>query len=216
MKNFIKSEWFFLLLLIASAITGLYSAPMLPEQVPTHWNIRGQIDGYGQKEWLIYGFPLIAVGMYILMLVLPLIDPKKKNYELFKGTYRFIRGIILFYFIFIYSVVLAASLGYPVKVDKVIVISIGILFILLGNYMGRVRPNFFVGIKTPWTLSSEEVWRDTHRFAGITWVISGILTMITIFINPILAFGITIISAFLPIVYSYIVFKKKLRNIDKI
>ncbi len=211
-KQFLKKEWLPLTLIALSFIAGWYFHPKLPDMVPMHWNFAGEVDDYGPKLMVTLGFPAIALAMYIMMLVLPFIDPKRKNYNLFEGSYFLIRTIILFFFIFMFGVIVTAGLGYNLDVSKVVVFAVGLLFIVLGNYMGRVRQNFFVGIKTPWTLSNNEVWTKTHRAAAKVWVLGGLLMMASIFINSILTFIVILAAAFFPIVYSYILYVKLDKN----
>jgi uncharacterized membrane protein len=211
-KEFIKKEWIILLLILLSYGFGLYFAPILPERIPTHWNISGQIDGYGPKIMGVIGFPSITLGIYILMLVLPLIDPKRKNYNLFDGVYKLIRWFLVVFFVIMHIVTIFAALGYNIYMDKIIIVLIGILFIGLGNYFGKVRQNWFLGIRTPWTLSDEDIWNKTHRLGGKVWVITGFAIIILSFISPILAFVFLMIAMLIPVIYSYLLFKKKQNN----
>lgn len=204
--EFLKKEWFLLLVVVANFIVGWYVNPVLPDMVPIHWNIAGQVDGYGPKLMVTLGFPVIALVMYGLMLILPLIDPKRKNYSLFEGSYKLMRVLILLLFTFMYGVIIVSGLGYKLDVAKVIVFALALFFIIIGNYLGRVRQNFFVGIKTPWTLSSNEVWMKTHRAAGWIYVLTGLISIITIFFNNILTFIIIVAGTLSPIFYSYILF----------
>lgn len=206
--SFLKKEWFLILLIITSFIGGWIFNSRLPDILPTHWNIAGQVDGYSPKQMVTLGFPAIALGMYLMMFLLPLIDPKKRNYDLFKGAYFIIRSIILAFFILMFWAIVLYGLGYKLDISKFVVISIGMLFVVLGNYLGRVRQNFFVGIRTPWTLSNEEVWAKTHRLAGKLMVLAGIFMIIGIFFNGILTFIIMIAFLTYPVIYSYVIYTK--------
>ena len=207
-KIFIKKEWMILILLIVSFIGGAYFYPSLPRMLPSHWGFNGQVDGYSSKELIAFGFPAIALAMYVMMLIIPLIDPKKKNYDLFKGAYYVIRTIIVVFFLLMFWCIIIFGLGYKINIEKIVVISIGVLFMILGNYMGRIRQNYFVGIKTPWTLNNEEIWTKTHRLAGKLWVIAGLVMIITIFINSVLTFSIMIALMLYPVFYSYLLHVK--------
>ncbi len=212
-KDFFKREALLLILLIGSFFVGILLYPQLPDQVPSHWNIRGEIDGYASRFWGAYGMPLLNLAIYLGMLLLPNVDPKKKNYALFSQTYYVIRLTLHLFFMALYVVTLLAALGYAVNTGLIVRIGVGILFIILGNYMGRVRHNYFVGIKTPWTLASEKVWQKTHRLGGILFVVGGMIMIITAFIpgsiSAYIGFAAMIAAAFIPLVYSYVLYKKE-------
>src|ERR1043166_6580261 len=110
--------------------------------------------------------PLMNVGLYFLFMILPKIDPRKKNYELFESKYRVIRVILHAFFNFAFFVTIFYALGYHFNLSMLIMYGVLCLFLILGNYMGNIRPNFFMGIRTPWTLSSETVWMKTHRLTA--------------------------------------------------
>jgi uncharacterized membrane protein len=209
---FLKKEWFLLLLIITNFIGGWYFNPKLPGMLPSHWNIAGQVDRYSPKLMITLGFPAIALGIYLMMLIIPHIDPKKRNYDLFGCAYLIIRSIILAFFSLMIWATIFYGLGYALDISKIVVISIGILFIVLGNYMGRVRQNFFVGIRTPWTLSSEEIWAKTHRLAGKLWVAAGIIMMVGIFFSGTVTFAIMLAFLLYPVIYSYILYVKMQKN----
>lgn len=208
----VKREWYLLLLILATFLFGLYVFPQLPEQVPSHWNIHGEIDGWTTKNFAVWFFPLLNLGLYLLMLFLPNLDPRKENYVRFAGAYRLIRIILLIFLAVLYMVTLLVALGYPLKVDFIVKALVAVLFLLIGNYMGKFQHNYFVGIKTPWTLASEEVWRQTHRLAGPIWVTGGVFGLILSFFQTplagILTFTVYILIALIPVVYSYFAFRK--------
>lgn len=131
------------------------------------------------RFWGAFGIPLMAAGMYILMLLIPRVDPKRENYSRFRGAYFSIKLGLTAFFTLLYVIILANSLGYPVPVDRAVVTLVGLLFTVIGNFMGQLKHNYFVGIKTPWTLASEEVWNKTHRFGSRVWVASGLATALT-------------------------------------
>ena len=180
--------------------------------MPTHWNIRGEVDGWSSKAFAVWFFPLINLGIYFMMLLLPRVDPRRDNYKRFSGAYTLIRLALHIFLALIYLLSLYAAFGHEVKVDMLVKFSLSLLFIILGNYMGKIKPNYFVGIKTPWTLASEEVWTKTHRFAGPFWVSAGVLGLVLGFVRTAWAgylfFGATMIMAFVPVIYSYFVFRE--------
>lgn len=208
----LKKEWYLIVLILATLVLGLLLYPQLPDKIPSHWNIQGEIDGWTGKTFGVYFFPLLNLGLYLLLLFLPRIDPRRNNYQRFSNAYRFIRIFLHLFLAALYVITLLVALGYPLKVDFLVKFGISLLFLLLGNYMGKIKHNYFVGIKTPWTLASEEVWIKTHRFAAPFWVIGGVLGMITSFLNGAVAgyilFGIIFLVVLLPAVYSYLLYRK--------
>jgi len=210
--NVIKKDWYILILILATLAFGIYVYPILPDKVPSHWNIHGQVDGWSDKSFAVWFFPLLNLGLYALFLFLPRIDPRRENYSRFFGTYRVIRIFLHVFFALLYMVTLVVSLGYPLKVDFFVKFAVSLLFLVLGNYMGKIKHNYFVGIKTPWTLANEEVWQITHRFAGPLWVCGGILGMVLSFFTAAWAgyifFAILITIGLVPVVYSYFVYKR--------
>ena len=166
-----KKEALIWLIVLAPIIYILLVWEQLPDRVPTHWNYRGEIDNYGSPLLL----PGINAVTYVILLFLPLFDPRKRNYEFFAGSYYKIR---LFIALFLSGIaILSILIGQGAEVDMIrtVVVGVFLLIALLGNYLKTVKPNWFVGIRTPWTLESEEVWRKTHRLAGWLWFFGGLL-----------------------------------------
>lgn len=201
-----------LIFIAATVILWLVFYPQLPEKLPTHWGPGGNVDGYSSK----LGAMLISVGLmvlvYIILVFFPKIDPKKENYKLFTRGYTII-NVALFLVVFLINLmIISTGLGYTFNTSVVIKLIIGILFIIIGNFLPQVKPNYFMGIKTPWALNDEDNWRKTHRLGGKTFVISGFIFLISIFLPS----GFTetylmpglIIILLLPIGYSYWIFRK--------
>lgn len=210
-KEELKKDLWLLIVIIAALLSAVVIYNYLPNRIPMHWNDEGQIDGYGGRG-SIFLFPLLGLGIYAGMLFSPLIDPRRANYAKFRGPYRVIRAILAIFSIVAYAVVAAASLGYVVKMDFIMPLGISLMFIVMGNYMGKIRHNYFLGIKTPWTLASEDVWIKTHRLGGRLWVIAGIIGAIGAFIGGKWAFAFALIpiiaASIISVVYSYILYAR--------
>lgn len=207
----IKKELPLLLLIIAAFAISFYYYPMLPDKIPTHWNFKGEIDGYSGKTAGAYMMPIMNLGMYILFIFLPALDPKRENYKLFESTYIYFRYIFHIFFFGMHLMIIAAALGYPVDTGRLVMIGVSLLFMLMGNVMGRLKHNYFVGIRTPWTLANEEVWRRTHRLGAYLWTGFGLLGAILAFLKVNLGWIfilVLMLPAFIPIVYSYLIFNK--------
>lgn len=199
------------LLSAVNLIAGFLAYPKLPEKVPTHWNFAGEVDGWGSAWQGAFMMPLIMIGVFLLLILLPKIDPKRKNYALMSKAYSSLVLILMFFFTILYFATLGTALGYFESFPSLVQLAVGAMFILVGNYMGKLKHNYFAGIRTPWTLASEEVWYKTHRMAGPFWVVGGLLFMLTSILPAgsakaaiIIVFGLVAI----PSVYSYVIFKR--------
>ncbi|WP_298863890.1 SdpI family protein [uncultured Gimesia sp.] len=163
-----------LLLIVGMFIMAAFTWSSAPDQIPVHWNLSGEVDRYGGKFEGLSGLPLITLALYFLLLFIPRIDPGHANYERFANTYAIIRCTIIAFMSIIYGIIQLAIAGHPVNVNAVIPLTVGILFFVLGNFMGKIRPNWFVGIRTPWTLSSKASWNKTHRVGGWLFILMGL------------------------------------------
>ena len=213
MKFAVKKEIVPLAIVIIMFIAGILAYSRLPERIPIHWNLRGIADGFaGKNPFTALLFPIIALFMWALFLALPIVDPKKEKYAQFTREYGIIRNTLIGFMGFVYALIIVNSTGGTIPIEKAIPFAIGVLFIVLGNLMGKIRQNFFVGFKFPWTLSSEEVWNRTHRLGGKLMVLSGVLTIAGVFFGPLASMilmlsslGVMVLTT---IVYSYRLYKK--------
>jgi uncharacterized membrane protein len=220
MKFAFKTEILPILLIIASVILGFYFYSVMPEQVPIHWNFKGAIDNYGSRFTGAFIGPIVLIGLYLLFILIPLIDPRKEKYEQFAKIYRIVRCLIMLAMFGVFLIASLNAIGYNIKVEVWIPAIIGFLFIVMGNYFGKIKPNWFMGIRTPWTLSSDEVWNKTHRLGGKLFMLFGFLLLITPLLPTksllwTLLIPVAVVSL-IPIVYSYILYKKiKNRELSK-
>lgn len=156
-------------------ITAAIRWSSVPDRIPIHWNASGDVDGYGGKFVGLLLIPILATGVYALLALIPKLDPAKANYESFQGPYLVIRTAVVAYFGFVYMVMnFAIGNEDGVPVDSLMFGSISALLLLLGALMGKMRPNYFVGIRTPWTLTSKRSWVKTHRLGGWVFIATGI------------------------------------------
>lgn len=211
-KPTIKTEFFSALMLLIMAALSVFFYLNFPETVPTHWNYKGEIDAYSSKGFGAFFMPIFTFGLYILFLCLPYFDPNKDRYQEFSKVYQTFKNLFLALMTFIYILTGLAGLGYPVDVGLLIPASIGVFFIILGNYFGKIKQNWFFGIKTPWTLSNEEVWNKTHRFGGKVFILVGLFlifgTLLPKNIFWIFFIVFVIFGSLIPVIYSYFIFKK--------
>lgn len=197
------------LLALVGVIT-LVLYPGLPEQIPTHWNAAGEVDDYMSKPWGVILTPLSAAGTWALFKIIPAISPKGFRTTEFQNVISVLQLAMVSLFSLVSLLVLFAAKGVNVHIDIVVPIGIGLLFIVIGNYLGKVRKNFFIGIRTPWTLASDEVWYRTHRLAGWTFSLSGVVLMAAaIWPRKIMwLVGMVLVLALIPVVYSYFLYRR--------
>lgn len=214
MKQINKSKEALLwLILLLPFIYILIVWNTIPDQVPTHFNIKGEPDDYSGKAFALLLLPVMNIVMYFILFFVPRIDPRKKNYEAFGSSYQNIRLVIHLFFVGIFIFITQTTSGGQHLQLNAFLSMMLLFFALLGNYMRTVRSNFFVGIRTPWTLSNDVVWRKTHELGGKIWFYSGIVLAVVVFFLPEMAAGIVMgcgvfLMAIIPVVYSYFEFKK--------
>lgn len=189
----------------------------LPAEVPLHWNFQGEIDRYGSKQELILIPILLPLLMYILMWIIPLIDPKGTISNMGR-KYDNLKFIMVAITSFIAITILHIAKNEAFLNLRYLVLLFGILYVVFGNYFKTIRANYFIGIRTPWTLENETVWKKTHRLAGYLWLPGGIIVMILSLIlenKPLMIcfLAVTAIITLIPVVYSYITFRK-LKNLE--
>jgi uncharacterized membrane protein len=202
------------LLIIAAAIAASAAVyPSLPLTVPTHWDMLGRPNGWSSRLWGAWLMPIFLVGAWALMRVLPSIDPRGSNYVKFGGAFEGIIITTMLFMLGLHAIILRAALGYPVAIERVLPLAMGVLFIVIGNLLPRARPNWFVGIRTPWTLSSDRVWEKTHRFGGRVFVASGLLILLGALVMPqwehIVLFIVVLVCVASVLVYSYLEWKRE-------
>ena len=204
---------FGLLMALAAAGFSAWAWARLPDRVISHWNAQGQPDGWSSRLFLAALMPALMAGLALLFLALPRIDPLRRNYELHGGTYWTIVNVVFLVLAGIHVVTLGANMGWNVRIEQWVPIAVGILFIVIGNLMSRIRPNWFMGIRTPWTLSSEVVWRKTHRLGGYLFVAAGICIAAVAVGDPRWGVAAAIagagVAAVVPIVYSYLLWRRQ-------
>lgn len=185
--------------------------PSAPDRIPVHWNLAGEVDRYGGKVEGLLFMPLLAVGLYILFRVLPRFDPARESYARFQRAYDVIRVTILGVMAAIYAVIVLWVIGQPVDIGLAVGTAVGVMLFVLGWAMPRLEPNWFVGIRTPWTLSSPTAWQKTHAVGGRVFMLMGVLVAIAGWFRAPWAFGAMIVGLVAGtlglVVYSYVVWR---------
>jgi uncharacterized membrane protein len=197
--------------LIAAVLAATALAyPHLPNVVPTHWDARGNVNGWSAKWTLFVLEPGIMAGILLLFTALPWLSPKRFEVNSFRSTYLYIMVMVLAMMAYAHALILAAALSWTFDMSRAIEGGICLLIALLGNVMGKVRRNFFVGIRTPWTIANEHVWNATHRFAAKTFFAGGALGLLAVILRaPFwLVMGAIMIATLVPVIYSLVFYKQ--------
>lgn len=197
-----KSEMIIFGITLLFFVIGVWLYPQMPEQMAIHWNIRGEVDGYISRFWGVFLFAFIFVGLALFFVVIPRIDPLKANIEKFRGYYD---GFVILFSIFWLSTYLHVALwNLGVKVNPMILfpIGIGFLFFYVGILCENAKRNWFIGIRTPWTLSSDKVWEKTHRIGGKMFKIAGVVALLGAIFQD-YAFLLILAPAILVIAYTF-------------
>ncbi|MGA2651674.1 MAG: SdpI family protein [Terracidiphilus sp.] len=181
----------------------------LPGRIPVHWDIHGRADGFGPPSEMFLIGPGLMAGMMLLTWLLPWLSPKRFDVEAFQSTYRQLMAIVFCLCVYAYGVTLWAALSHPIDPGRAICGGLSIFIALMGNLMGKVRRNFFIGVRTPWTLASERVWNATHRFAGRAMVAAGLLGLVFTIVGPYMgAVWLLLAASAASIVYSLVYYKQ--------
>lgn len=198
------------LFIVATVATAAWLYPALPDPMPGHWNADGEVDGWMPKLWGVAALPGSAILVFIVFRLIPRISPKGFRTESFSGVLNILQVAIVAFACFVAFLVLFTAKGVDVHLNQMIFGGMGVLFFVIGNYIGKVRKNFFVGIRTPWTLASDEVWARTHRMAGWTFILMGIFFLAGAFVRIDAGWlvGVIVLLALVPVVYSYFLYRR--------
>ena len=207
-----RKLWPGLLASAAATLFAVLSWPRLPAEVASHWDIHGAVNGTMSRLWLVLMMPILAVALAGILTIAPKVDPKRRNFPLHAGAYWVVANAVLLFLALVHVLVVGYNLGWPIELQAVMMPGVGLLFIVIGNVLTRVRPNWIFGIRTPWTLSSEVSWRETHRLGGYGFVAAGVAVVITSIVAPMAAIYVMIfglaISTLLAVVWSYVAWKR--------
>jgi uncharacterized membrane protein len=204
-------------MIIAATLGGLLLWNQLPDPMASHWNVNDQVDGYMPRFWGVFLLPLIALGMFVLFLVIPSIDPLKANIAQFREAFNLFIVLMVAFMIYIHGLTLAWNVGYTgFKMSGAMLPALGLLFIFIGFMLRQAKRNFFIGIRTPWTLSSDRVWEATHRLGAVLFMISGALAFLGSFFGGTIAFWMMfapiIGSTIFLLIYSYVLYQREART----
>ena len=199
-------------IILLSFLISVWSLPKMPSKMVSHWNALGEADGYLPKHVALFLMPFILVGLALLFWLIPKIDPLKENIEKFRKYYDFFFLLLIIFLFYVYLLSVLYNLGWKINMSRCVPPAIGLFFYYLGILLSKAKRNWFIGIKTPWTLSSEKVWEHTHQRASKLFKISGILALVGIFFSHQAIYFVIVpvifVSAYL-VVFSYFDYQRE-------
>ncbi len=210
-----KSYLVIIVLILISFGLGTYFFPQMPDKMAFHWNIKGEADGYMSKFWGLFLMPIISLGLFLLFLLIPKVDPLKANIEKFRKYFDGFIVLIMVFLFYIYLLSIAWNLGKRFDMCQMMAPALGMLFYYCGILTENAKRNWFIGIRTPWTLSSESVWDKTHKIGGKLFKIVGLIAFLgIIFPNYVFYFILVpvFLAAFYTITYSYFEYQKETKR----
>ncbi len=212
-----KAEMFSLGVVLISFALAVYFYPMMPDKIASHWNIEGTVDGYMDKFWALFILPIISVCLFLLFLAIPRIDPLKENIAKFRGYFD---GFVVVIFLFLFYIFLLSILwnrGVRFDMGQVLSPAFGILIYYCGILVEHAKRNWFIGIRTPWTISSDAVWNRTHALGGKLFKLAGVIAVFGIF--KVYSFYLVLVPIILVaiylVVYSYFEYQKEMMRKPK-
>ncbi|HEV8702926.1 MAG TPA: DUF1648 domain-containing protein [Candidatus Polarisedimenticolia bacterium] len=197
--------------LVAAALgASLVFYPQLPETIPMHWDLNGQVDGYGPKAVALFLMPALMVGMIGLFRILQWLSPRHFEVDSFRATYLYIMVLVVAFFAYVHGAIVWSARSDAADPVRILFGGIFLLLAFLGNVLGRVRRNFWIGVRTPWTLASERVWNDTHRLAARLFFAVGLLGAVAVFLGVPFVAALVVFSTgiLVPVVYSLVLYKR--------
>ena len=201
------------LLIVTSIVTllpiaaGLILWNKLPESVPFHWNVSGEVDRYVSKAVAVFLMPCVMLAFHWFCALVTSADPKRQNHS--EKVMQLVLWLIPAISVCMNALIYATALGKGVRIEAFMPILLGLVFAVIGNYLPKCKQSHTVGIRLPWTLHSEENWNRTHRLAGRVWLIAGLLMIATGFFGilwPMIV--LAVVMAIVPLVYSYVLYRK--------
>ena len=207
-------RWYPLLLAVVGVVASLAVYQRLPETMAVHWDMDGNPNGWMPRPFGAFFGPVFLLVLWQLMRVLPRIDPRERNYARFGDAYDTIVAASLLLVLATHGIVLAEALGHHVSVARVVPALVGVLFVVIGNVMPHMRPNWWFGVRTPWTLSNDRVWARTHRLAGFSMTAAGVAMIVAALLLPArlgipVLLAATVAATVGPAVYSYLTWKRE-------
>lgn len=205
---------FVMMSVVAGVLASLATYDRLPSEMAVHWNAAGEVDGTMAKPWAPFLLPLVMAGSALLLSLLPRVSPRGFATDANGRGFRAIALSSSLFLLVLHLGTLAFALGYPVQIPILIPILAGVLFVILGNYLSKVQRNFFIGIRTPWTLADDDVWYRTHRLAARMFIVAGLFIVLAVPLAgqrsaPIVLITAVVVAAVVPALYSFVIYREK-------
>ncbi len=198
-------------LLVGATLVGLVLYPHLSDPMPSHWDPAGNVDGYVSRTWGVLLLPLLTAGLMVLLFAIPSMDPRRANIDAFRGAYNvFVVGFVVF-MLYVYALTLAAGMGRQFNLTQLILPAMGLFFVGIGRLLRSAGRNYSIGVRTPWTLASDEVWDATHAVGARTFTLGGLVAIVGAILGAPgfwLAMGALLAAAVVPIAYSYVLWRR--------
>jgi uncharacterized membrane protein len=207
-----RNEIIILAIIILSFVIGVYSYPQMPEKVASHWNAEGQVNGYLSKFWGVFLMPIISAGIFLFFIFIPGIDPLKSNIQQFRKHYDGFVVLIMVFLFYLYLLTIFWNSGHTFNMTVFLSPALAVLFYYSGVLIENAKRNWFIGIRTPWTLSSANVWDKTHKIGGKLFKIAGVVALLAIFFESFAVFFIVvpvILISIYTVAYSYFEYQKE-------
>jgi uncharacterized membrane protein len=205
------SRWFVVILLAAFYILAFTLYSRMPDPMASHWNAEGTVDGYMSRFWGVFLMPFIVTGLSLLFFVIPRIDPLKSNIARFRATYDWFIVVFIVYMLYVYVGTMIWNLGYRFDFTQLLLPAMAVLFFFIGVLLEKAKRNYFIGIRTPWTLANDEVWDRTHKLGGMLFKVAAVVSLVGIFFPDLAMWFIMVpiisVSA-VTIVASYIYYRR--------
>lgn len=199
------------LTMLLPILVGMLLWDKLPEQVPFHWGINGEVDAWTNKTQAVFLMPCLMLVLHWVCVLASYADPKRGNYN--NKSFLLVLWICPVINLLLNTLVYATALEYPVSVQIIMPLFMGVLFLLVGNYLPKCKQSYTIGIKLPWTLHNEENWNKTHRFGGKVMVAGSIVILATAFLGSFwILLGVLIVMVALPTIYSYCLYRKQVKD----
>lgn len=210
-----RSYIIIILIILASFAIGIYLYPDVPEKMASHWNAQGQVDGYISKFWGLFLMPIISLALFLLFTLIPKIDPLKENIAKFRKYFDGFIVLIMAFLFYLYLLTIAWNLNFKFNFVQLLAPAFAVLFYYVGVLTENAKRNWFIGVRTPWTLSNEEVWNKTHKLGGKLFKSAGIITLLGILLPSYAIFFAIVpaisVSLYL-LVYSYFEYQRQINQ----
>ncbi|OGZ17547.1 MAG: hypothetical protein A2Z78_02040 [Candidatus Nealsonbacteria bacterium RBG_13_36_15] len=209
-----KSEIIILVIILISLALAIYFYPLMPEKMASHWSAHGQVNGYMPKFWGLFLMPFISIGLFLLFILIPKIDPLKENIKKFRKYFDIFIILIILFLFYLYVLTIFWNIGARFNMVQFLIPAFGIIFYYAGVLVENAKRNWFIGIRTPWTLSNEKIWEKTHKIGGKLFKVAAIIAILGIFIPDYAIFFVivpAIAVSFYTVFFSYFEYQKEIK-----